>query len=97
MFEEITSNAINEDAVWENGLNLLNKISLGVDYHIAEKFAVFASASYNVHVSNTRDLVLSNEFVTDIAFHPFYDRSGSNVKTQMWVGAKVGVRLILNQ
>ena len=93
LFEGITANAINEDVIWENRLNLLNKVFLGIDYQIATGFALFVAGSFNVHVSG-RDR-LTNEFNSDIAFFPFFVQSGSNVQTQMWFGGKLGLKMIL--
>jgi hypothetical protein len=94
VFEEITSNAINEDAVWEQRINLQNKISLGLDYQMSDKIALFASAAFNVHVLG-RDRE-SNEFSSNVPFLPFYTREGTNVQTSMWVGGKVGMRFVLS-
>ncbi len=95
LFVDLTANAINENAVWESNINLLNKFTVGLDYQLTEKLALFAAPSFNVHVSGIRDV--ADEFDSKIAFHPFYENSGTYVLTQMWIGGKFGVRLVLNE
>lgn len=95
VFEELTATSINEDGIWEQRLNLLSRFSLGLDYQFGTRFAIFASGSFNVHViGHDRD---TNEFTTNTPFLPLFTRQGDNVQTSLWIGGKVGLRVILSE
>ena len=96
MSVDLTANAVNENMFWQDHLNLLNKLAISLDYKLSPKLALFASPSYNVHVSSLKNAE-TNSFTTDIAFNPFLEKSTSTTQTQMWIGGKVGIRIILSR
>lgn len=95
IFEEITANSMNESAVWQRHLNMLNKFSMGLDFQFADKYALFAAASFNVHVLG-RDRE-TNLFSTEVPFKPLFMQGGTRVQTSMWIGGKVGVRYVVSE
>lgn len=90
---ELMSNSVNEKMLWQDQLNLLNKFSISLDYKITPGFVIYATPTYNVHVSSSKDLE-TNSFKTEIAPNPFFEESTSTTQTQMWIGWKAGIRII---
>ena len=93
---DLTANTVQEEHIFVNNINLLNKLSLSLDIKASKNFAFFVGSSYNVHLSNAQNIE-KNNFITDIAYNPFFTSSSTNTQTQMWVGAKAGIRFLLNE
>ena len=88
---DLLSKQVFEENDFDMNLNLLNKLSLSLDFKIANHFTITAGPSFNVHVSQLRNGD-TGEFISDIAFNSFYENSSESTLTQMWVGGKVGFR-----
>jgi len=87
---ELSANQINEYKIWENELNLYNKMALSFNYKIGKRFSLVAGPAYNVHVSSLKDAD-TGQFNSRVAFFPFYETSSSSTRVQMWFGGKVGI------
>ncbi len=82
---------VNENALWTDYVNLLNKANLGFSWQIAKKFAVTAGPTFNVNVINKNN----QENISDdstIAPWTISDKMYNNTRVQMWPGFHAAVR-----
>lgn len=90
-FDLTTNQVLNEDLV--DGVNLLNKLYLGVEFKPARHLALTVGATLNGYVTDTA--YEYQELFTDYTPHIIYDRTYSNdLNLKMWWGGKIGLRFL---
>jgi hypothetical protein len=93
---DLTTNQILKGEKFED-LNMLNKLSVGVEFRPARKLGVYAGATLNAYYTEVTnpiqfaDLFAANRFTPDVTFEKTYS---NDVNVKMWWGAKVGVRFL---
>ena len=89
---DATGHSINRGS-WTDGINLLSRLNLGLDYAVSERFSVFGGPAFNVMVSR-QDAPEGNGYTyLDVAPYDFYDHTSSNgVNVKMWAGFSAGIR-----
>ncbi len=89
---DITANSMHYNSAWTNHLNLLNKLSMSVEYRINKHIAVFAGASFNIHISNMLDN--TGEKIDQIPVpYNTAEFSSNNTLLRMYPGISFGIRL----
>jgi len=84
---DLSTNSISKTFLYNENLDMLNKIDLSYKYKITDNFAIFAGPSYNVYISN------NSENVDGILNVPYSIAKSSNpdIKVYNWVGANAGL------
>lgn len=75
-------------------LNLINKLQVGCDFHIAKKFSVFAGGTLNLRVYDadfTRHAETAFSYTNRVLGEGSFSRK---TNYQLWFGGKVGVRFL---
>ena len=90
---DITSNQIVQGNSFE-GVNVLNKAYIGVDFQMLKKMSVTVGATLNAYITETTyDGYLP--IFTDYQPNVFYNRDyGSDMNMKMWLGGKIGIRFL---
>jgi hypothetical protein len=89
---DLTSNQIVQSNI-EDGINMLNKLYLGVDMKVSKYFSVTVGATLNGYVTDTT--YEYSELFTDYKPNIMYDRTYSNdINLKMWWGGKIGLRFL---
>ena len=75
-------------------LSILNKVSLGLDFHILKKLSIYTGVSLNGYLSKATFTDYPPLF-TDYQPTIFYDHTfGNNTNMKMWLGGKLGIRIL---
>jgi len=82
---------VNENDIWTNHMNLLNKAHLGFSWQIAKRFAVTAGPTFNVNVINKNNQENIGDDST-IAPWTVFDKMYTATRVQMWPGFHAAVR-----
>ena len=82
---------INEDYLWTNKINMLNKLKLNVSYRLTDKIAVYGGPTYNVFVTNRYDSE-GAEVNPTLAPWTTYSKARFNTLVQMYPGFTAGIR-----
>lgn len=90
---DLTSNQIVRGNSFD-GLNLLNKIYLGIDYQAFKKMSLAFGATLNGHITE-KGVDTYAPIFTDYSPEILYSRDlGSRHHSKMWVGGKVALRFL---
>lgn len=77
---------------WTDGINLLSRLNISLDYAVSDKLSVFGGPAYNVMVSRIEE----NEGIytySDLApYHHYNNTNSDGVNVKMWVGFNAGIR-----
>lgn len=88
-FDLTANQVLNEDLV--DGINMLNKLYLGMEFKPTRHFALTVGATLNGYVTDTA--YEYPDLFTDYTPHTIYDRTYSNdLNLKMWWGGKIGLR-----
>lgn len=82
---------VNEDEWWTDQLNMLVRLNLGLEYHIAPKISIAGGLSLNQAISQVRD---SEGALTGGSFVPewsFYEHGGDRTFTTLYPGFHAGL------
>jgi len=75
-------------------LSVLNKVSLGLDFHVLKKLSIYTGVTLNGYLSKATFTDYPTLF-TDYQPHLFYDHTYSNnTNAKMWWGGKLGIRFL---
>ncbi len=89
---DLTANSMHYNSAWTNHLNILNKLSMSVEYKINKHIAVFVGASLNMHISNILDY--HGEKIDQIPVpYSTAEFSKNNTLLRMYPRVSLGLRL----
>jgi hypothetical protein len=82
---------VNENELWTNHLNLLNRAKLGFTWQAAKHFALSAGPTFNVLVRKTSALDGAPAF-SNVAPYSIYSEFHKNTRVVMWPGVHLSLR-----
>ncbi len=90
---DLTSQHVNKGDFTEE-LSSLNKLYVGLDFHVAKKFSIAGGLTLNSYFTKTTFTdypVLFNDYKPDYIYDHTY---GNNTNVKMWLGGKIGLRFL---
>lgn len=87
---------VHEDLISEPDLNLLNRFNAALEIKLFKHLSFFAGPSFVLQVSEIAN-PLTGELYSNIALNPFYEKSATHSKVQMWTGAKLALKFIISK
>ena len=88
---DLTATHVNENELWTNHLNLLNRAKLGFTWQAAKHFALSAGPTFNVLVRKTSALDGAPAF-SNVAPYSIYSEFHKNTRVVMWPGVHLSLR-----
>jgi hypothetical protein len=91
---DLTSNQVEKGGHFEK-INLVNKLYIGFDIHLAKKFSLIAGPTVNAQITDA-DYPDYPKVFNDIQPHLFYNSNldEERMNVRMWLGGKVGFRFL---
>ncbi|MFH2141455.1 MAG: STN and carboxypeptidase regulatory-like domain-containing protein [Bacteroidota bacterium] len=93
---ELLSTAVNETKLWEDELNLLNRLSSSIELKIMKRFSLISGPALNFHVSAVTDTE-TGLFTSAIAENAFYEWNFGKNRAQLWLGFNIALRFIVSK
>ena len=90
---DLSSQQVNKGGFTKE-LSVLNKIYVGLDFHIVKKLSIYTGVTLNGYLTKATFTDYPVLF-TDYQPHIFYDHTfNNNTNMKLWVGGKLGIRIL---